>query len=133
MSTAKGISELLLRWQVLRQQGERPSAHDLCVDCPELAEELRRRIEAFESMEAMLGMGPARTVAEPHLPGAAAHADTPIASPFLIPGYELLQVIDQGGMGVVYKANQLNLHRLVALKMIAGFRAGPKQVARFRI
>ena len=35
-----------------------------------------------------------------------------------IPGYELIQKLGQGSMGTVYKARQLSLNRLVAIKML---------------
>src|SRR5436190_4938842 len=51
----------------------------------------------------------------------------------ILPGFEVLELLGRGGMGVVYKARQLDLNRLVAIKMIlAGEHAAPETVARFR-
>jgi serine/threonine-protein kinase len=66
--------------------------------------------------------------------GAAHEPKPPSAVPDSVGGYEILEILGRGAMGVVYKARQPGLNRIVALKMIlSAEHASHRELARFRI
>jgi hypothetical protein len=100
---------------------------------PDLADELRLFLENRRCLaEAVSLPAPAPRLTTMFTAGAVQSASS-VNRVKYFGGYEILNEIARGGMGVVYKARQVSLNRVVALKMIlAGSFASPADVQRFR-
>ncbi len=125
------FAEFLLR----EEMGRRPAAEEYLERFPEHADELKLQLDlhlAIETHHGSPGDGDGPTIG----PGGRGETDPAVGPEGVptIPGYEILGVLGRGGMGVVYRAWQKELNRLVAVKMMhAGAGASPAIRARFQV
>src|SRR5262249_2599680 len=137
-SRERRLEEVLGEYLQRLDGGESVDREQLVARHPELAEELRSYFAGGDQVERLGRQGAAGAPAPPSgrtLPERGRVGEAPPAGgrPRGVGDYELLEEVGQGGMGVLYKARQRSLSRLVAFKMIRRDRlASAADVLRFR-
>jgi WD40 repeat protein len=116
------LEDIILAYLTAADAGQAPSRQDLLNHYPEFASDLAAffadQDQTASYVSPLRNVGPA---------GALVPQDPSFGD------YQLLEELGRGGMGVVFKAHQIGLHRPVALKMIlAGHLASVADVQRFR-
>lgn len=126
------LAELIGELLETARSGGRPDVNHVCSQHPSAAREIQslwatalvaENLSQLESTEVTLPWNPDR-------PGSM---DDMAVIPRRLGDFEVIEELGRGGMGVVYKAKQLRLGRVVALKMILrGELASKRDLARFR-
>ena len=144
---AERLDEVIAGYLQAEARGEQPDRGQLLERHPKLADALgeffashdrmRRAAEAARPPEGTAGAGGFADTLDSDAGRAQRRNSTvPVAGERLryFGDYELLREIARGGMGIVYKARQTTLGRVVALKMIAdGQFASEADVRRFQL
>jgi WD40 repeat protein len=137
-SREERINEAIAAYLRAAEAGQPPHPDHWLAQHADLADELRSfladRAEFRRRAEELPAAPPAGNVAEAAtIPPGPAPTDAKLGTVRYFGDYELLEEIARGGMGVVFKARQVSLNRVVALKMIlAGQLASADDVQRFR-
>ncbi|MCK4659224.1 MAG: protein kinase [Phycisphaerae bacterium] len=108
-----------------RRSGEKLTLESFAAEHPELADDLEPYLAGLALMDQVWATEGGTVVGNESAPPA-----TPLPA---VRGYELIEEIGRGGMGVAYKALQVSTKRWVALKvMLGGPFASPTSRRRFK-
>jgi tetratricopeptide (TPR) repeat protein len=117
-SDTDGVLDLIYNEVVLREKaGEMPQLAEYLERFADLTEPLRLLFEVHGALERG---GVPDTCSPTSLPLSFSGDLSAGVAGVTMPGYEVLEELGRGGMGVVYKARQTSLNRVVALKMLLG-------------
>lgn len=133
-SPQEGIELLIAKYILAEEQGKGVSTDKFIEQHPDHAEELKEFFQLHRGMRS--GMQSAATTEQNPQQSTNKFPtldSSPIGNvPFDLGDYEVLEEIDRGGMGVVYRARHKPLDRTVALKVIrSGELARQEEIDRF--
>lgn len=143
---SKELEDLLVDWEIARQDGSALSVETMCSESPEFAEELEAKIQILRDTEWMLEDPTPLPFSEPirdsvtsfvqsmvqgeptdlssadtnedfrHLTNQQVHLDS-VRSELADVGFELEEELGRGGYGAVFQALDQKLNRRVAIKI----------------
>ncbi len=119
--TADPLAEALAEYEMAHDEGRPLDRQAFLEQHAAVAADLAPLLDALERIDALARPFRSAMEGKPSLPFP--HLE----------GYEILQEIGRGGMGVVYKARQKGTEQLVALKMLRPGSVGQEIVEQFRI
>ncbi len=133
------LNEVLLAYVEAREAGQEPDRAELLAAHPDLRDDLATFFASHDEVERLTA--PFRECGvkagggeDSHLPSVCAPHSGELGHQLGHLGdFQLIREIGRGGMGVVYEAEQLSLHRRVALKVLPFAAAiDPRQLQRFK-
>jgi serine/threonine protein kinase len=131
------LARLLAELADKARRGEPADVEPMAAAYPDLAKELRELWAAAQFADEFARPPDAVRLTPRPQPMAASPQPEPRPANFTgrtFGDYELLEEIGRGGMGVVYRARETSLNRIVALKMILrGEHARAEDLARFAV
>ncbi len=132
---AEAVLDLIYNdWALHEHYGKSLALEDYVQRFPELAESLRMQWEVHQVYKAARRESSRTPFSQSSTPILSPRENRQVRGQLVnVPGYEILEILGRGGMGIVYKARHLALDRIVALKMVRnGVSADPEELARFQ-
>ncbi len=125
-STDGELAQALEAYLSAVERGQAVDPHRLAAEHPAIADELRSCLGILR----LAGRVEGEAGAEAEVEGIEDQATSPTPA---LGDFRILRQVGRGGMGVVYEAEQVSLHRRVALKVLPFASAlDPQQLRRFQ-